>query len=46
MIHVKKNSKSLANILPPLIMFEEGKYTPAVEAIYEKAKVHSIKCPI
>ncbi|MFA6143322.1 MAG: methyltransferase [Sulfurimonas sp.] len=46
MIHVKKNSKSLANILPPLIMFEEGQYTHAVEAIYEKAKVHSIKCPI
>ncbi|MGZ5207907.1 MAG: tRNA1(Val) (adenine(37)-N6)-methyltransferase [Sulfuricurvum sp.] len=46
MIHVKKNSKSLVNVLPPLIMFEEGQYTPAVQAIYDKAKVHSIKCPM
>ncbi len=44
MIHVKKNSKSLVNILPPMIMFEEGQYTPAVQAIYDRAKVHSIKC--
>lgn len=46
MIHVKKNSKSLVNILPPLIMFEEDQYTPAVEAIYNRAKAHSIKCPM
>lgn len=46
MIHVKKNSKSLVNVLPPLIMFEEGQYTPAVQAIYDRAKVHSIKCPM
>jgi len=46
MIHVKKNSRSLASILPPLIVFEEEAYTSEVKAIYQKAKVHSIKCPI
>ncbi|WP_295052973.1 methyltransferase [Sulfuricurvum sp.] len=47
MIHIKKNSKSALTVLPPLITFEEeGKYTSAVQAIYDKAKAHSIKCPI
>ncbi len=46
MIHAKKNSKSPTNVLPPLITFEDEKYTPAVQEIYERAKVHSIKCPI
>jgi len=47
MIHVKKNSKSALTVLPPLITFEEeGRYTPAVQAIYDKAKAHSIKCLI
>lgn len=46
MLHLKKNSKSLLNVLPPLITFEEDHYTPAVQAIYDKAKAHSIKCPI
>jgi len=46
MIHAKKNSKSMTTVLPPLITFENEKYTPVVQAIYDKAKVHSIKCPI
>ncbi len=46
MVHLKKNSRSLASILPPLIVFEDDQYTPAVEAMYQKAKVHSIKCPM
>jgi tRNA1(Val) A37 N6-methylase TrmN6 len=46
MIHAKKNSKSITNVLPPLVTFEDDKYTPAVQEIYERAKVHSIKCPI
>lgn len=45
MIHLKKNSRSLASILPPLIVFEGEAYTSEVKAIYQKAKVHSIKCP-
>ncbi|MDO9207283.1 MAG: methyltransferase [Sulfuricurvum sp.] len=46
MVHVKKNSKSAMNILAPLITFENDHYTPSVQAIYDKAKAHSIKCPI
>ncbi|MBN2869785.1 MAG: methyltransferase [Campylobacterales bacterium] len=46
MLHLKKNSKSLLNVLPPMITFKEERYTPAVQAIYDKAKAHSIKCPI
>lgn len=45
MFHLKKNSRSMLNILPPLITFSEESYTQAVQAIYDKAKVHSIKCP-
>jgi tRNA1(Val) A37 N6-methylase TrmN6 len=46
LIHAKKNSKSTTNVLPPLITFEDECYTPAVQEIYDKAKAHSIKCPI
>lgn len=46
MLHLKKNSKAMLNVLPPLITFSEESYTPAVQAIYDKAKAHSIKCPI
>ena len=46
MFRVKKNSKSAMNVMAPLITFENDIYTPAVQAIYDKAKAHSIKCPI
>jgi tRNA1(Val) A37 N6-methylase TrmN6 len=46
MIHLKKNSKAQMTILPPLFMFDNDQYTPAVQAIYDNAKVHSIKCKI
>jgi len=46
MFRVKKNSKSAMNVWAPLITFENDHYTPAVQAIYDKAKAHSIKCPI
>lgn len=46
MLHLKKNSRSLLNVWPPLVMLENDSYTPAVQAIYDKAKAHSIKCPI
>lgn len=46
MIHLKKNSKAAANVMAPLITFENGVYTSEVQAIYDKAKAHSIKCPI
>jgi tRNA1(Val) A37 N6-methylase TrmN6 len=46
MMYLKKNSKSLLTILAPLITQANGEYTSAVQAIYNKAKAHSIKCPI
>jgi len=46
MLHLKKNSRSLLNVLSPLITLEGERYSPAVQAIYDKAKAHSIKCPI
>ncbi|MFY9141525.1 tRNA1(Val) (adenine(37)-N6)-methyltransferase [Sulfuricurvum sp.] len=45
MIHLKKNSKSALTVMPPLITEENGAYTATVQAIYDKAKAHSIKCP-
>lgn len=44
MLHLKKNSKAALTILPPMITEENGVYTSEVQAIYDKAKVHSIKC--
>lgn len=47
LVHVKKGSKSLLNVLPPLVTFgPDGAYTPETKAIYTQAKAHSIKCPI
>ncbi|MBD3799513.1 methyltransferase [Sulfuricurvum sp.] len=46
MLHLKKNSRAMLNVLPPLVTLDEMGYTPIVQAIYDKAKVHSIKCPI
>ena len=47
MVHARKNSRSQQNVLPPMITFDgEGQYTPQTLAVYLKAKVHSIKCPI
>jgi len=47
MIYAKKGSKSVVNILPSLIMFNnDGKFTQEVENIYKKSATYSIKCEI
>ena len=46
MIYAKKGSKSLCKTLPPLIVFENGRYSKESEKIFKKAGVHSIKCKI
>jgi tRNA1(Val) A37 N6-methylase TrmN6 len=46
MLHLKKNSKAALTVLPPMITEANGAYSPAVQTIYDKAKVHSIKCPM
>jgi len=43
MVYARKNSKSLMDILPPLIMFEDKKLSEEVQNIYKKCNTHSIK---
>ena len=45
MVYAKKSSKSLAQIMEPLIVFKEnGEYQESVKKIFERVGVHSIKC--
>ena len=46
MLHVRKNSKSLLNVLPPFIAFEGDKLSTDSEKLYAKARTNSIKCQI
>ena len=46
MLHVRKNSKSLLNILPPFIAFKGDEFSKASELVYERAGTNSIKCRI
>jgi len=46
MMYTKKSSKSLAKIFPPLIVFEDGKYSDEALKAFERAGVYSIKCKI
>ncbi|WP_345991955.1 methyltransferase [Sulfurimonas sp. HSL-1716] len=46
MLHVRKNSKSLLNVLPPFIAFDGDRFSKASESVYEKAGTNSIKCQI
>ncbi len=46
LIHARNSSKSLMNVLPPLITMESENYTQEVEKIFKKASTHSIKCQL
>ncbi len=46
MVYLRKNSKSLMNVLPPLIMFNNDQFTQEVLDIYSTTATHSIKCDI
>lgn len=43
MVYLRKNSKSLLNILPPLFMFDDKDFTQAMIDIYKKCDTYSIK---
>lgn len=44
MIAARNNSKSMMQVLPPFVVFdEENNYTSAAKAIFERAHTHSIK---
>ncbi|MFK5880829.1 MAG: methyltransferase [Sulfurospirillum sp.] len=40
-IHAKRESKSLCKILPPLILYQDGKHSTQVNEIYKKADTNS-----
>ncbi len=44
MIHARKGSRSLCNILPPLVHFKEGELSVEAADIYHKTRTYSIKC--
>ena len=46
LVYARKNSKSMTKVLPPLIVFENEKFTKEVDAIYKKTSTHSIKVEI
>ncbi|NQY94069.1 MAG: methyltransferase [Campylobacteraceae bacterium] len=46
LVYARKNSKSMTKVLPPLIVFENEKFTKNVENIYKKTSTHSIKVEI
>jgi tRNA1(Val) A37 N6-methylase TrmN6 len=46
LVYARKNSKSLLNILPPLVVFDEDDFTTEVKEIYKKSSTHSIKVEI
>ena len=43
LIRAKKSSKSLLNIIPPLVVFKEDKLTKDAQDIYNKALTYTIK---
>lgn len=46
LVHVRKNSKSMMKVHTPLYAFENSTYSKDAQAIYDKARTHSIKCQI
>ncbi len=46
LVYARKNSKSLLNVLKPLIVFENEDFSQEVQEIYKKSSTHSIKVEI
>jgi len=46
LVYVRKKSKSMTMVLPPLIVFDNENITKKLEAIYKKTSTHSIKVEI
>ena len=44
MIHARKNSKAMLKVLPPFILFKDGKYNTRAQEIFKKVRTHTIKC--
>ena len=46
LLHVRKNSKALMKVHPPLIAFEGDEFSHESLRLYEKADTHTIKCVV
>jgi len=46
LVYARKNSKSLLNVLKPLVVFDNEDFTDEVQEIYKKSSTHSIKVEI
>lgn len=46
MVHARKNSLSLMNVLEPFITFEADEFSQKAKNIYNKSGTHTIKCQI
>jgi len=46
LVHARNNSKSLMQVLPPLIAFDGENFSHEAQRIYKKAGTNSIKCKI
>lgn len=46
MIHVRKNSKSLLNVLPAFITFGNDEFSDEMLSLYKQADTESVKCQI
>lgn len=46
MVQARKNSKSLMKTREPFIAFDKEEFSDVAQAIYKKARTHSIKCTL
>lgn len=46
LIQARNNSRSLTQVLPPFISFENEAFSEELQAIYKQTRTHSIKCEI
>jgi tRNA1(Val) A37 N6-methylase TrmN6 len=46
MMHVRNGSKSMMNVYPPLITFENEDFSIEAKKIFKKANTKSVKCKI
>ena len=46
MVQARKGSKSLMKVREPFITFDEDEFSAPTQAIYKKARTHSIKCTL
>ncbi|WP_456380383.1 tRNA1(Val) (adenine(37)-N6)-methyltransferase [Hydrogenimonas sp.] len=46
LVHARNNSRARTKIRPPFVVFEGETYGPEAEAVFKKARTHTLKCRI